>query len=193
MELCPGTVLDGEAVIWRDVRLDFASAQSWAGPSVTRARALAARYPASYVCWNVLQSPDPAIGDCRRRPCTERRAFLLGLLADVGPPVQAGPATGDRDVAVLWYDALREQGIEGIVCKRGGAGCPSGQRRWVKVRHAGTVDALVLGFTRSWSCWPWPSAEQRGRTASWSTMSSCPCCSAGSTVRTPTGCLTVLC
>ncbi|MFB6878920.1 hypothetical protein [Streptomyces sp. NPDC056323] len=49
---------------------------------------------------------------------------------------------------MLWYDALREQGIEGIVCKRGGAGYPlSGQRRWLKVRHADTADALVLGFT----------------------------------------------
>ncbi|MFE7268288.1 hypothetical protein ACFU9B_40870 [Streptomyces sp. NPDC057592] len=48
---------------------------------------------------------------------------------------------------MLWYDTLREQGIEGIVCKRGSAGYPSGQRRWLKVRHADTVDALVLGFT----------------------------------------------
>ncbi|MFB7214924.1 hypothetical protein [Streptomyces sp. NPDC056255] len=93
MELCPGTVLDGEAVVWRDVRLGFAAAQSWAGSSVTRARTLAARYPASYVCWDVLQHPDPAIGDCRRRPCTERRAFLLELLVDVGPPCRR-PTTG---------------------------------------------------------------------------------------------------
>lgn len=102
-------------MIWRDGRLDFAAAQSRAASSTTRARALAARYPASYVCWDVLQHPDPAIGDCRSRPYTERRAFLLELLADVGPPVQVTPATDDRDVAVLWYDALREQGIEGIL------------------------------------------------------------------------------
>ncbi|WP_331754289.1 DNA ligase [Streptomyces sp. NBC_00826] len=148
MGLRPDTVLDGEAVIWRDGRLDFAAAQSRAASSVTRARALAARYPASYICWDVLQHPDPQIGDCRSRPYTERRALLLELLADVDPPIQAVPATDDRDVAVLWYDALREQGIEGIVCKRGGSSYPSGRRReWVKVRHADTVDALVLGFT----------------------------------------------
>lgn len=129
MELSPGTVLDGEAVIWRDGRLDFAAAQSRAASSVTRARALASRYPALYICWDVLQHPDPAISDCRSRPYTERRVFLLELLADVEPPIQAVPATDDRDVAVLWYDALREQGIEGIVCKRGGASYPSGRRR----------------------------------------------------------------
>ncbi|MFJ2923096.1 DNA ligase [Streptomyces sp. NPDC087307] len=146
MALRPGTVLDGEAVVWRDGRTDFAAAQSRAASSVTRARALAALYPASYICWDVLQHPDPVVGDCRSRPYTERRGLLLELLADVGPPVQAVPATDDRDVAVLWYDALREQGIEGIVCKRGGVGYPSG-RGWVKVRHADTVDALVIGFT----------------------------------------------
>ncbi|MFC9753754.1 hypothetical protein [Streptomyces sp. NPDC056921] len=121
MELRPGTVLDGEAVVLRDGRLDFAAAQSRAASSTTRARALAARYPASYICWDVLQHPDPTIGDCRHLPYTERRAFLLELLADVGPPVQVTPATDDRDVAVLWNDALREQGVKGIVCRRGGA------------------------------------------------------------------------
>ncbi|MFB7213142.1 hypothetical protein [Streptomyces sp. NPDC056255] len=128
---------------------------------------MAARYPASYVCWDVLQHPDPAIGDCRRLPYTERRAFLLEVLTDVGPPVQVVPATDDRDVAVFWYDALREQGIEGIVCKRGGAGYPpSGQRRWLKVRHADTVDALVLGFTGPGSdrtIWSWRWGTRAGR------------------------------
>ncbi|MFE7357181.1 hypothetical protein ACFU8Q_29515 [Streptomyces sp. NPDC057543] len=106
MELRPGTVLDGEAVIWRDGRLDFAAAQSRAASSVTRARAPAARYPASYVCWDVLQHPDPAIGDLRSRPYTERRAYLLELLADLGPPIQPVPATNDREVALHWYEAL---------------------------------------------------------------------------------------
>ncbi|WP_331748004.1 hypothetical protein OG520_40670 (plasmid) [Streptomyces sp. NBC_00984] len=133
MELRPGTVLDGEAVIRRDGRLDFAAAQLRAASSVTRARALAARYPASYVC-----------------PYTQCRAFLLELLADVEPPMRAVPATDDRDIAVLWHDTLREQVIEGIVRKRGGASYPSGRRRWVKVRHANSdlVVELLAGSGR---------------------------------------------
>ncbi|MFE6498125.1 hypothetical protein [Streptomyces sp. NPDC057748] len=50
MTLRPGTVLDGEAVIWRDGRLNSAAAQSRAALSVARARALAARYPPSHIC-----------------------------------------------------------------------------------------------------------------------------------------------
>ncbi|GAA3478161.1 hypothetical protein GCM10018966_026910 [Streptomyces yanii] len=97
MALRPGTVLDGEAVIWRDGRLDFGAAQSRAASSVPRARALAARYPASYACWDLVQHPDPAIGDTRPLPYTTRRALLLELLAEVGPPIQPVPATDDRD------------------------------------------------------------------------------------------------
>ncbi|MFE6023346.1 hypothetical protein ACFQ6O_43880 [Streptomyces sp. NPDC056441] len=147
MELRPGTVLDGEAVIWRDGRLDFAAAQSRAASSATRARALAARHPASYACWDVIQHPDPAIGDLRSRPYTERRAYLLELLADVGPPIQPVPATDDPDVALAWYEALQSDGVEGIVAKRATVSYPSGRRGWVKVRHAATEDALVVGFT----------------------------------------------
>ncbi|MFE7331866.1 hypothetical protein ACFU8W_44685 [Streptomyces sp. NPDC057565] len=147
MALRPGTVLDGEAVIWRDGRLDFGAAQSRAASSVTRARALAARYPASYACWDLVQHPDPAIGDTRPLPYTTRRALLLELLAEVGPPIQPVPATDDRDVAEYWYEALQEQGLEGVVAKQGAAAYPSGGRGWLKVRHADTVDGLVVGFT----------------------------------------------
>jgi hypothetical protein len=40
-----------------------------------------------------------------------------------------------------------KQGIEGIVGKRAEAGYPGGRRDWVKVRHADTTDAAVVGYT----------------------------------------------
>ncbi|MFD4232622.1 hypothetical protein [Streptomyces sp. NPDC058545] len=78
--LRPGTALDGEAVVWREGRLDFGAAQPRAASSVTRARALAVRHPASYACWDLAQDPEPAIGDTRPLPYTKRRALLLELL-----------------------------------------------------------------------------------------------------------------
>ncbi|MET7310435.1 hypothetical protein ACWD7C_21870 [Streptomyces sp. NPDC005134] len=54
--------------------------------------------------------------------------MLLDLLADVGPPIQPTPATDDRAVAMHWYEALQDQGIEGIVAKRGSASYPAGRR-----------------------------------------------------------------
>ncbi|WP_435285274.1 DNA ligase [Streptomyces bacillaris] len=144
MQLPPGTTLDGEAVIWKDGRIDFTAAQSRAASSITRARALAAQHPASYLAWDVLEHPDQ--GQVTELPYIERRQLLVDLIGDLGPPIQAVPATDDRDVAVAWYDGLQEQGIEGIVAKKGSAPYPLGRRGWLKVRHADTEDALVVGY-----------------------------------------------
>lgn len=144
MGLQPGTTLDGEAVIWRDGKVDFGAAQSRAASSVTRARALAAQHPASYAAWDVLEHPEH--GQTTGLPYTKRRGLLLDLLHDIPPPIQAVPATDDRAVAVAWYEGLQGQGIEGIVCKKGTAPYPMNRRGWTKVRHADTEDALVVGY-----------------------------------------------
>ncbi|MGW7276528.1 ATP-dependent DNA ligase [Streptomyces sp. NPDC054864] len=47
--LLPGTVLDGEAVVWVHGRLSFSAAQSRGNSTLHRASALAAQYPANYV------------------------------------------------------------------------------------------------------------------------------------------------
>lgn len=145
MALRPGTVIDGEAVIWRNGALDFGAVQSRAASSSARARALAAQHPAAYACWDVLNHPE--IGDTRSLPYTRRRELLLELLDSIGPPIQPVPATDDRSVAEHWYESLQTKGIEGIVAKRGSAGYPSRRREWVKVRHANTSDARVVGCT----------------------------------------------
>lgn len=142
--LRPGTVLDGEAVIYRDGRVDFGAAQSRAASAPPRARELAERWPATFAAWDILQHP--AHGDVRGRPYSERRALLLDVLADVPPPLQAVPATDDPTVAQVWYETLHEQGIEGIVAKRASSLYRAG-RVWKKVRHAETVDAEVVGHT----------------------------------------------
>jgi len=144
MQLPPGTTLDGEAAIWKDGKISFAAAQSRAASSITRARALAAQHPASYLAWDVLEHPDR--GQVTSLPYTQRRQLLLDLLHDIPPPIQAVPATDDRDVAIAWYEGLQEQGIEGIVAKKGTTPYPLGRRAWLKVRHADTEDALVVGY-----------------------------------------------
>lgn len=84
MRLRPGTTLDGEAVIWRDGRLDFGAVQARAASSLERARALAARHPASYAAFDILEHPDHG-STVAARPYTERRDLLADVLWDVGP------------------------------------------------------------------------------------------------------------
>ncbi|WP_282797357.1 DNA ligase [Streptomyces sp. CC224B] len=144
MALEPGTVIDGEAVIWRGDRLDFGAVQSRASASPARARELARTTPASYAAWDLLAHPE--LGDVRTRPYVERRQLLLDVLDPLGPPLQPVPATDDVEVALAWYEGLQEQGIEGIVAKRGSSPYRPG-RIWQKIRHAETVDAEVVGYT----------------------------------------------
>ncbi|MFE5534806.1 ATP-dependent DNA ligase [Streptomyces sp. NPDC056492] len=95
--------------------------------------------------FDLLAHPD--LGDVRGRPYVERRGLLLELLEEVGPPIQAVPATDDRDVALVWYEVLQEQGIEGIVAKRATSPYRGGRRIWQKVRHSEVVDVDVVGYT----------------------------------------------
>lgn len=92
MALRPGTTLDGEAVIWHGGRLDFGAVQARAASSLARAYALAARHPASYVAFDVLEHPD--LGPVATRPYTERRGLLADVLQGIGPPIQAMTVCG---------------------------------------------------------------------------------------------------
>jgi ATP-dependent DNA ligase len=145
MELRAATVLDGEAVVYVGGRVDFSAAQSRSASRPARARALAQLHPASYAAFDVLQHPDH--GDVRHLPYLQRRALLLELLEGLGPPLQAVPATDDRAVADLWYEVLRDQGIEGLVWKHETGPYLGNRRIWRKQRHADTLDGVVVGFT----------------------------------------------
>lgn len=144
MALRPGTTLDGELVIWRDGALDFAAVQSRASSTPARAHALAEDLPASYAVWDCLDHPDH--GSVQGRTYLERRSLLLDVLAGIGPPIQAVPATDEIETARDWYDSLRPLGIEGLVAKRAGSVYrPS--RIWIKVRHSEPLDSVVVGYT----------------------------------------------
>ncbi|MFF8646546.1 DNA ligase [Streptomyces sp. NPDC015345] len=140
--LRPGTVLDGEAVVWVNGRLSFSAAQARGNSTVRRSAALAAEYLANYVVWDCLQAGGV---DLRGRPYTERRVALLEVLDGVPPPIQVTPASDDADVALAWYEHLPAQGLEGVVAKRARSVYREG-RIWQKLRHAETVDADVVGY-----------------------------------------------
>ncbi|WP_369214697.1 ATP-dependent DNA ligase [Streptomyces flavofungini] len=145
MQLPPDTVLDGEAVIWRDGRMDFGAVRSRASARGRRLADLVRRHPASYAAFDCLML---AGVDLRRRPYVERRAALLDVLADLPPPIQAVPATDDPDVARAWIEQLAGQGVEGVVAKRASSTYRAGRSpAWQKLRHSETIDAHVVGYT----------------------------------------------
>ncbi|MEV0776336.1 ATP-dependent DNA ligase [Streptomyces sp. NPDC050428] len=141
----PPCTIDGEIVIYRTGRLDFGAVRARASSGTERAHRLAKYLPASYAAWDVLSLNGISL---RSRPYSERRRLLAELLAPLGPPLQPVPMTQDIETARVWWDALRSQGIEGLVAKRLDGAYPRGRTGgWLKIRHADTVEAGVVGFT----------------------------------------------
>ncbi|WP_051794472.1 hypothetical protein [Streptomyces sp. NRRL S-87] len=140
-----GALLDGVAVIWRDGCLDPGAVHARAGAGVLDAAELARSRPAAYAAFDLLGHPRH--GDVRDRGYAARRALLLGLLEEIGPPLQAVPATDDHETALLWYDALREQGVDGVLAKAAADPYRVGEEAWQRVRHRETVELPVVGYT----------------------------------------------
>ncbi|TXS57881.1 ATP-dependent DNA ligase [Streptomyces sp. t39] len=139
-----GTVLDGEVVVWRQGRTDFAAVQRRAAATASRAPALARALPASYAAFDLLAEDGE---DLRPLPYGERRARLEALVGPLGPPLQPVPMTRDADEALTWFGTLHTIGVEGLVIKRVDQAYRGGSRAWRKLRHTTGRDAAVTGFT----------------------------------------------
>jgi ATP-dependent DNA ligase len=138
----PGTVVDGEVVVWNGSRLDFGLLQRRLVTPPGRIGALVATAPASYVAFDLL-----ALGgaDLRARRLRERRAALEELAARWAPPMQLSPVTTDPAEARQWSTDWRPAGVEGLVAKGAGTRYAPGRREWVKVKSWETTEVLAGG------------------------------------------------
>lgn len=134
-----GFLIDGEAVVWSDDRLDFPALQQRLTSSGVALRALIRDRPASFAAFDVLTI---AGSDTTGLRWTGRRALLEELASDWSPPLNLSPVTDDIDQARAWFDELPATGIEGLVVKGAAQRYGGGQRQWVKVKHRDTVDVV---------------------------------------------------
>jgi ATP-dependent DNA ligase len=137
VHLLPGTVLDGEAVVW-DGRLSFERLQQRLARRTSRAPLEGP--PASYVAFDVLALDGQ---DQRGLSYAVRRARLERLSADWGPPLEICPSTADRDEATRWSTDYRPAGIEGLVIKSANGRYPTGRRDWIKVKNRQKREVIV--------------------------------------------------
>lgn len=140
-QLQPGTVIDGELVVWRDGRIDF-------GALASRLAYRGRRRPprdlplVSLLVFDVLAAGDI---DVRTKPLRDRRAMLEQLAGSWRPPLQLTPQTADPAEAQRWlgeYTAANV-GVEGLVAKGASQRYRPGQRGWVKIRIRNTREATV--------------------------------------------------
>jgi ATP-dependent DNA ligase len=136
-------VLDGELVIWRAGRLDFAALQDRLRSGPTRARSLAVELPAAYVVFDLLGHDH---SDLREHPYRHRRAVLDEMLGGRLPPgLVLTPTTTDRAVARTWLIGHTTSGVEGVVAKHLDQSYRPGVRGWQKIRTRLTAEAVVGG------------------------------------------------
>ncbi|MCD5342763.1 ATP-dependent DNA ligase [Arthrobacter sp. AK04] len=135
----PGCVIDGEAVIWSQGRLNFTALQQRLGAGPKTLPGLVAAAPANYVAFDVLAV---AGHDARDLPLTQRRALLEELGDGWEPPLSLSPTTTDREVAAQWFEDLPSTGIEGLVIKDLNQPYTPGARSWLKLKHRETVEVI---------------------------------------------------
>jgi ATP-dependent DNA ligase len=134
-----GVILDGEAVVWRDDRLDFDALLRRTNSGPVAAARMAREMPASYVAFDVLAV---AHQDARALPFQDRRALLEEVAVPWTPPMNLSPTTTKADVAEQWFGALTASGIEGLVVKGAAHPYVGGQRDWIKVKHRDAIDVI---------------------------------------------------
>ena len=103
-------VLDGELVVWRAGRFDFAALQDRLRSGSRRTRDLVTAAPAAYIVFDLLAHEGR---DQRDRPYRKRRRKLEKLLARGLPDgLVLTPATTDAAVASSWMLGHGATGIE---------------------------------------------------------------------------------
>jgi ATP-dependent DNA ligase len=105
-------VIDGEAVIWTQGRLDFSALQQRLGAGARTLPGLVRETPASYAAFDVLAV---AGHDARELPLRDRRALLEELASTWEPPLSLSPTTTDPEVAARWFEEMPRTGIEGLL------------------------------------------------------------------------------
>lgn len=135
-------VLDGELVIIDEGRLQYTRLAN-RHTSGTRAAALAAQFPATFVAFDVLAFGDLDLMD---QPWQSRRAVLEALAEDWVSPLLLSPVTYDQTVAMQWFTSFEIAGLDGIVAKPLMERYRPGVRAVYKVRHRRSADVVVAGF-----------------------------------------------
>lgn len=145
VQIPPGCVIDGEAVIWNGDRLDFDALQRRMVTSRAAMPALVHELPASFAAFDVLSV---AGQDIRSVPFAGRRSLLEELAREWTAPLNLSPTTTDMELAKTWLKDLPATGVEGLVVKGGAQTYEPGARAWLKVKHKDVTDvvcAAVIG------------------------------------------------
>jgi ATP-dependent DNA ligase len=147
--LPPRCVVDAEIVVRAGEpgaqRLDWESLSQRIHPADSRVQRLSRETPAEVICFDLLALGDE---DLMGQPFRARRErleeALSGLTLDA--PVHLTRVTRDAATATDWFERFEGAGLDGVVAKALDLPYQPGKRVMLKIKHARTADAVVVGY-----------------------------------------------
>jgi DNA ligase D-like protein (predicted ligase) len=140
-----GTVLDGEVVVLRQGKPDFALLMTREhARTKTKFQNLARFTPATYVVFDVLYD---GFTSCMDEPLLARRARLQTLVdRHPNPHLLIGASIDGAGTA--FFSEIAKLGLEGMVAKRRVSKYLPGQRTdaWIKVKKGETLGCAIIGY-----------------------------------------------
>lgn len=126
-------------------RLDWESLSQRIHPADSRVQRLSRETPAELICFDILALGDD---DLTATPFGTRRARLESVLSTLPPdaPVHLTRSTIDAATARDWFERFEGAGLDGVVAKDLAAPYQQGKRVMLKIKHARTAEAVVLGY-----------------------------------------------
>ena len=126
-------------------RLDWGSLTQRIHPADSRVQRLSLETPAELICFDILALGDD---DLTATPFGDRRERLESVLSSlpVDAPVHLTRTTTDADTAKDWFERFEGAGLDGVVAKPLAAPYQQGKRAMLKIKHARTAEAVVVGY-----------------------------------------------
>ncbi|MCZ7402271.1 MAG: hypothetical protein O8C61_08620, partial [Candidatus Methanoperedens sp.] len=138
-------VLDGEIIVMKDGRADFATlikrSQNTNAMDIDQ---LARKFPATYIVFDILEKDGKELLDI---PLMERKRILENSVKE-GKFIVLSLFV--EETGVDYYRAALEKGVEGIMAKKKQSFYEPGKRsnNWLKIKQVKTCDCVIFGYTK---------------------------------------------
>lgn len=144
-DLARDTVLDGEIIVMKDGKADFAAlikrSQNTKPGDIDY---LARKFPATYILFDILEKDGKELLDV---PLMDRKRILENSVRE-GKFVVLSLFV--EETGTDYYRAALEKGVEGIMAKKKKSIYEPGKRSndWLKIKQARTCDCVIFGYTK---------------------------------------------
>ncbi|MGE3807085.1 MAG: non-homologous end-joining DNA ligase [Gemmataceae bacterium] len=144
-KLPAGTILDGEIVVLKDGKPDFALVMSReSSRKELRARTLSRSTPATYIVFDLLYVNGTNVMNL---PLVERRQ-LLAEVVKIAPSPYFLLSQGIEGHGQAYFAEAVKQGLEGVVAKKLTSKYEPGRRTgaWTKIKRGSELLCAIIGF-----------------------------------------------